>query len=352
LTASRIERRTFGEAYGEPCSLLTLKNDRGMSVSLSDYGATVTQLWLPDRDGSLADVVLGFDDVQGYVTHGAYFGATIGRVANRIRNACFELDGQEYRLAATDGRHHLHGGRRGWDRRLWQAEAADTPRGPCVVFRRQSTDGEEGYPGNVRASVAYTLTDDGELVVEMEATSDRDTPLGMAHHGYWNLGGHRSGDVLGHELSLLSARYTPGDPVVPIGIERGVDGTPFDFRERKPIGRDLAAAGGNPAGFDHNWVVSGPPGELRPVAEVLHPGSGRHLALASDQPGVQFYSGNFLDGQVHGKGGQPYARHAGLCLETQAFPDAINVPAWQSQVVLRGGGTYRHRMLHRFSISS
>jgi aldose 1-epimerase len=330
---------------------LTLTSRAGPVVKITNYGATVTEVHLPDRDGRLADVVLGFDSVQGYVDHGSFFGAIVGRVANRIRDARFELGGTDYALAATDAPHHLHGGRRGWDRRVWQATAIDVPEGAGVELNYTSVDGEEGYPGTVQARVLYALTHSGELVIDMQAEADRDTLINLAHHGYWNLGGHDSGSVLDHELQLSASGFTPGDPVVPVGQITPVAGTPFDFRTPKPVGRDLQLAGGEPAGFDHNWVVDGEPGVLRRVAELRHPASGRVMTLDADQPGVQFYSGNFLDGSVTGKG-QRYARHAGLCLETQAFPNAVNVPDWRSQVVLRAGERYRHRMLHRFFCSS
>jgi aldose 1-epimerase len=345
-----IESRRFGELDGRAVELYTLTNAAGRVLRVTTYGAAVTELHLPDRDGRLADVVLGFENLEGYVQHGAFFGATVGRVANRIRAARFTLDGQVYALAATDGADHLHGGRRGWNQAIWSAQPEQREQGPSLTLAHVSEDGDEGYPGRVTATVEYTLTHTDELLVTMRAQTDRLTIVNLAHHSYWNLGGHHSGNVLDHELVLEADEFTPGDPVVPTGEVRSVAGTPYDFRSAKPIGRDLESAGESPRGFDHNWVVRGPLGQLRPVARVQHPGSGRVLTLEADAPGVQFYSGNFLDGSLTGKG-QRYGRHAGLCLETQAFPNAINVPAWQGQVILRPGQEYRHHMRHRFSAS-
>ncbi|HEY3496893.1 MAG TPA: aldose epimerase family protein, partial [Polyangiaceae bacterium] len=215
-------------------------------------------------------------------------------------------------------------------------------------FRYVSKDGEEGYPGTVTAQTTYTLTNQNELRVEMVATTDKTTLVNMAHHSYWNLGGHASGTIEDHELSLQATEYTPGDPMVPTGQVRKVAGTPFDFTSAKPVGKDLAKTGGNPVGYDHNFVVSGEAHRLRPVARLKDPKSGRVLTLEADQPGVQFYSGNFLDGSLTGKGAK-YVKHAGLCLETQKFPNSINVPAWQNEVILEPGQTYKHLMIHRFS---
>lgn len=345
-----IESKGFGEVDGRAVELYTLTNSAGRVLRLSTYGATVTELHLPDRDGRLADVVLGFEHLDGYVQHGAFFGATVGRVANRIRAGSFTLDGRVYPVAANDGADHLHGGRRGWNRAIWRAEPEQREQGPSVTLRHVSEDGDEGYPGRVSATVEYTLTNSDELIVDMRAETDRPTLINLAHHSYWNLAGHHAGNVLDHELVLEADEYTPGDPVVPTGEVRAVAGTPYDFRTAKPVGRDLESAGESPRGFDHNWVVRGPLGQLRPVARLRHPGSGRVLTLEADAPGVQFYSGNFLDGSLTGKG-QRYGRHAGLCLETQAFPNAINVPAWQSQVISRPGQQYRHLMRHSFSVA-
>lgn len=341
---------TFGNEDDTAVQLYTLTNRNGLIARISNYGAILTELHVPDRAGTLADVVLGFEQLDGYVAGHPYFGAIVGRVANRIGNAAFSLEGARYTLAANDGPHHLHGGRRGWDKVVWTAKTADTAEGPSIELTYVSKDGEEGYPGTVTAKTVYTLTHDNELTVEMEATTDTITLVNMAHHSYWNLAGHDSGTILDHVLTLDADRYTPGTPMVPDGRVLPVAGTPFDFTAAKRIGQDLQAAGGKPIGYDHNYVVNGEPNQLRRVARLEDPKSGRVMTLASDQPGVQFYTGNFLDGSHSGKGAT-YVQYAGLCLETQKFPNAINVPAWQDQVILRPGQTYRHVMVHTFSVA-
>lgn len=343
-----IASRPFGREGNTPVQLYTLTNKNGLIAKISNYGAIVTELHAPDRNGRLADVVLGFDNLDGYLAGHPYFGAIVGRVANRIRNAEFALEGSRYTLAPNDKPHHLHGGRKGWDKVVWTVKTADTADGPSVELTYVSRDGEEGYPGTVTARTVYTLTNNNELKVEMEATTDRTTVVNMAHHSYWNLAGHGSGTVLDHVLTLHADRYTPGTPMVPDGRVLPVAKTPFDFTAGKRIGQDLQAAGGNPTGYDHNFVVNGEPNRLRAVARLEDPASGRVMTLSADQPGVQFYTGNFLDGSHKGKGAT-YVQYAGLCLETQKFPNAINVPAWQDQVILRPGRPYRHLMVHTFS---
>jgi aldose 1-epimerase len=319
-----------------------------MILQVASLGATVTQLHVPDRHGRLADVVLGYDTPARYLKGTAFFGATVGRVANRIRGARFRLEGRDHLLAATDGAEHLHGGVMGFDKRLWTAERIDSPAGASICLTYDSADGEEGYPGRLTARTVYTLTDRNEFRVAMEASTDRTTLVNLAHHAYWNLGGHDCGSIADHQLEIFADRYTPGEPLVPGGAVRHVNGTAFDFLKAKPIGRDLQATGLDPAGFDHNFIINGDPDVLRPVARVKDPRSGRVMTLEADQPGLQFYSGNFLDGET-GKGGAIYARHAGFCLETQKFPNAINVPAWREQVILKPGARYRHTMIHRFT---
>jgi len=339
----------FGKLGDTPVQIYTLTNKNGLVARITNYGATLTELHVPDRAGTLADVVLGFDDLDGYRKGTAYFGAIVGRVANRIMNASFELEGQRYSLAANDRPHHLHGGRTGWDKVIWNARPVDTADGPALELTYVSKDGEEGYPGTVTARTVYTLTSKNELKVEMDATTDKTTLVNMAHHSYWNLGGYNSGTILDHELMLNADQYTPGTPMVPDGRVVSVKGTPFDFTSAKAVGRDLKQAGGKPIGYDHNFVVNGVPNQLRPVARLRDPKSGRVMTVAADQPGVQFYTGNFLDGSAKGKGAT-YGQYAALCLETQKFPNAINVPAWRDQVILRPGQMYRHLMVHTFSV--
>jgi aldose 1-epimerase len=343
-----ITAAPFGRQDDTPVQIYTLTNRNGLIARITNYGAILTELHVPDRNGRLGDVVLGFESLDRYAAGHPYFGAIVGRVANRIMNAAFTLEGTRYSLAANDPPHHLHGGRRGWDKVVWNANTLDTAEGPSIELTYVSKDGDEGYPGTVTAKTVYTLTHDNELKVEMQASTDRTTLVNMAHHSYWNLAGYGSGTILDHLLTLSADRYTPGTPMVPDGRTTPVAGTPFDFTTAKRIGRDLPAAGGNPTGYDHNFVVNGDPNALRPVARLEEPRSGRVMILSANQPGVQFYTGNFLDGSLTGKGAT-YVRHAGLCLETQKFPNAINVPLWQDQVILKPGQPYRHVMVHAFS---
>jgi aldose 1-epimerase len=344
-----IQKAPFGKHEDKDVELYTLTNKNGLVLKATNYGATVTELFVPDRQGKLADVVLGFDNLAGYETGGAFFGATVGRVANRIRGAKFLLDGKTIQLVASDPPHSLHGGKKGWDKVVWSAETLESPEGPAVVFTYVSKDGEEGYPGSVTARTTYTLTHQNEFKVVMEATTDKPTLVNMAHHSYWNLAGFAAGTILEHELTLFADNYTPGDPIVPTGAVKPVKGTPYDFTTAKAVGRDLSATGSKPPGYDNNWLVNGDPHALRPVARLRDPKSGRVLTLEADQPGVQLYTGNYLDGKTPSKGGRSPAQYGALCLETQKVPNSINVPAWKNEVILRPGQAYKHVMIHRFS---
>jgi aldose 1-epimerase len=350
LPASRApERQGFGKIDGKDVWLFTLKNRHGLSVKITNFGATLVSFEVPDRHGKLADIVLGLDDAESYAAGTVFLGATVGRVANRIRDAKFELEGKTYHLRANDPPHSLHGGATGFYKRVWEPETRETPEGPALKLTYVSADGEEGFPGKLSATTTYTLTQNDELKVEMEAVTDKTTLVNLAHHSYWNLGGVGSGPITEHELTLFADAYTPGDPSVPTGAVKPVKGTAFDFTTAKPVGKDLAKTGGKPVGYDLNFVVRGEPDALRPVAKLRDPKSGRVMTLEANQPGVQLYSGNYLDGSIHGKG-TSFAQYTGLCLETQKFPNAVNVPAWHEQVVLRPGQTYRHVMVHRFGI--
>jgi aldose 1-epimerase len=347
-----IQRTPWGSVDGKQVTLFTLRNEHGLELKVLSYGGIITELRVPDRQGKLDDIVLGFDDLESYREKTPYFGAVIGRIANRISGARFTLDGKEYQLAANDGKNSLHGGRKGWDKVVWDAAAFDTPAGPVVQLSYVSKDGEEGFPGTVTARNTYTLTHQNELKIEMEATTDRTTIVNMAHHTYWNLAGQSSGTVLDQEMQIDADQYTPVDPA--LNTQNGsilpVAGTAFDFRTSKPLGRDLKAAGGNPQGFDTNWVVRGEPHALRHVLRVKDPKSGRVLTLQADQPGVQLYTGNFLDGTLRGKGGTSYPQYGAFCIETQKFPNSINVPAWRNEVVLEPGQVYVSTMIHSFSV--
>lgn len=355
-SGSAVRTQSFGTVDGKPVHLYTLTNSQGTKASISDYGGIVTHLWVPDRDNNLDDIVLGFDTVAEYQDHSPYFGAMVGRVANRINKGQFTLDGKSYQLATNNGPNHLHGGNKGFDKVVWDATPFHADDGPGLRLTYVSPDGEEGYPGEVHTTVEYVLTNDNELRIVSEATTSQATPINIAHHSYWNLAGQGSGTILDHVLMLPASRYTPTDStLIPTGQIAPVANTPFDFTTPKPIGRDIAQLPGdgadNPGGYDMNYVVDGIPDKLRLAARVYEPTTGRVMEIFSNQPGVQFYSGNFLDG-VAGKGGKTYPIHTGFCLETQVFPDSINhkhQAGWHD-AVLRPGQIYRHVMIHRFSV--
>ena len=341
-----IEKASFGTVDGKPVDVYTLTNAKGAVAKITNYGAIITDLQMPDKAGKMGSVVLGLDDVDTYVKKSPYFGATAGRVANRIKDATFTLDGKQYKLNANDPPHALHGGKKGWDKVIWTAEPKETKDGPSLKLTYVSKEGDENYPGTVTATTLYTLTNDNELRADMSATTDKTTLINMAHHSYWNLAG--GGTILDHELTIPADSYTPGEGLVPTGAVKPVKGTPFDFTTAKPIGKDVKAAGGKPVGYDHNWVVNGEPHQLRVVAKLKDPKSGRVMTISADQPGLQFYSGNFMDGSLKGKG-TTYNQYAALCLETQKFPNSINVPAWREEVILKPGQTYKHTMVHKFT---
>jgi aldose 1-epimerase len=349
-----VAKAPYGTVDGQAVDLYTLTNPNGLVMKVTNYGVIITELWVPDRDGKLGDIVGGYENLDGYLKSTPYFGTTVGRVANRIKNAQFKLEGKNYKLEANNGPHHLHGGKKGWDKVVWTALPTGNPENPAVTFTYVSKDGEEGYPGTVTAEVTYTLTSQNEFKVDMKATTDKTTIVNMAHHSYWNLGGIGSGSIRDHVLQIHAEKYTPGKPTkpgtdpVPDGTVKAVANTPFDFRTPTPMGKNLEAAGGKPVGFDHNWVVDGDARAMRSVATVSDPKTGRVLTLEADQPGLQFYAGIFLDGSLVGKG-VTYQQYDAFCLETQAFVNAINVPAWKDQVILKPGSTYEHHMVHRFS---
>ena len=346
-----VTRSPFGKLPdGTAVESFTLRNAHGVEVRAITYGAIIVSLRVPDRAGRLDDVVLGHDDLAGYVAKPAYFGAVVGRYGNRIAKGRFTLDGKTYTLATNNGPNHLHGGRRGFDKVVWKAEPSATA--ASVTLRYTSPDGEEGYPGTLAARVTYTLTDKDELVFEYAATTDKATPLNLTQHSYFNLAGAGSGaDILGHELTLDADRFTPVDAtLIPLGTLATVSGTPFDFRKPTAIGARIGQddeqlkRGG---GYDHNFVINGE--GLRHAARVVDPKTGRTMDVATTEPGVQFYSGNFLDGTITGKGGTVYKRRSALCLETQHFPDSPNQPDFPS-TVLRPGETFRSTTVFGFGI--
>ena len=340
------EAMSFGRtADGTAVEAFTLQNDHGMSVRLMTRGATIVNLRVPDKNGDVADVVLGFDNVSGYESEdNQYFGCTTGRVANRIANAKFTLNGREYRVAVNDGPNHLHGGvERSLDKVVWKARPFESERGPGVAFRYVSPHGEEGYPGTLSIVVRYLLQKGANvLVINYQATTDQETPINLTNHSYFNLAGEGSETALDHELQLFCDQYTPvDDTLIPTGELADVAGSPVDFRKSHRIGERIDELDETSTiGYDHNFVVNGESGKLRRVARLKDPDTGRVLLVRTTAPGVQFYSGNFLKGQT-GKGGKTYPHRSAICLETQHFPDSINQPAFPS-VVLKPGETYRH----------
>ncbi len=348
--ASPATVQPFGTtSTGEKVSLFTLVNKNGMKVTLSNYGATVIDLLVPDRDGKLADVSLGFDTIRPYQTQSPYFGSIVGRYGNRIARGRFTLDGVTYELATNNEPNHLHGGVKGFDKRIWKGEILDTPE-PSVRFTLRSNDGEEGYPGNLDVAVTYTLTNKNDLRISYKATTDKPTVINLTNHTYFNLAGAGNGNILGHLLKLNASRFTPVDAtLIPTGELKKVEGTVMDFRKPTAIGARIKEVGGKPVGYDHNYVLDRAPHfGLAFAAEVTEPVSGRVMKVYTDQPGIQFYSGNFLDGTITGKGGKVYDQYTGFCLETQHFPDSPNKPNFPS-VVLRPGKTYQTTTVYAFS---
>jgi aldose 1-epimerase len=341
-------------AAGEAVDLYTLTNAKGASVKIATLGGTVVSIVVPDKAGRLGEVTLGFDTLDGYLGSHPFFGVLVGRYGNRIGKAQFTLDGKTYTLAKNNGENTLHGGRKGFDKYVWKAREVPSADGPAVELTHVSPDGDEGYPGTLSATVVYTWTDANALRIDYTATTDKATVLNLTNHAYFNLSSGASSTVLDHELQLQADRFTPVDAgLIPTGELQPVRGTPFDFTKPRKIGNFIDAAdpqikaGG---GYDHNFVFSGTgTGALRPVGRVTEPTSGRVMDLATTQPGVQFYTGNFLDGSVKGRGGRAYGKRSGFCLETQHFPDSPNKPQFPS-VVLRPGQTYKSTTQYTFGV--
>ncbi|WP_055416748.1 aldose epimerase family protein [Streptomyces pactum] len=345
-------KELFGKlADGTKVHRWSLENG-GTRMKVLSYGGIVQSLEVPDRRGRYENVSLGFDDLDDYVASSPYFGALIGRYGNRIDKGRFTLDGKAYQLSVNDGDNTLHGGAQGFDKRVWDVEPFTEGSDVGLVLHYTSVDGEMGYPGTLKAKVTYTLTRRGQWRIDYEATTDRATVVNLTSHVYWNLAGEGSGTIEDHELSIAASRYTPTDAgLIPTGELARVSGTPFDFRRAKPIGRDIRDA--HPQlvtakGFDHNWVLDkGVTDRPEHIATLRDRSSGRTLRIATDQPGLQFYSGNFLDGTLTGTGGSLYRQGDALCLETQHFPDSPNQPSFPS-TVLRPGQTYRTTTVHSF----
>lgn len=343
----------FGKtADGEEVRQFTLKNENGVSAKIITRGATLRSMIVPDQEGELADVLFGFDDVAGYESDGnQYFGPIVGRVCNRIADAQFELNGKTYELTANDGDNTLHGGgAESLDKVIWEGEAVESEHGAAVQFSYFSPDGQEGFPGNLHVRVRYTLTDKNAIVMAYEATADMTTPVNLTNHAYFNLAGAGAPTILDHVLMIDADRYTPtDDELIPTGEIASVDNTPLDFRTPTPIGERIDAVDQTASiGYDHNWVLNQQGSGVRRVARLTHPKNGRVLEVLTDQPGLQFYSGNFLEGQK-GKEGKTYAHRSGLCLEAQHYPDSVHHSNFPS-IILEPGETYRQTTIYRFGV--
>ncbi len=341
-----IAKTTFGKTpAGEPVDLYLLSNSN-VRMSVMTYGATVVTLEAPDRIGRMADVVLGFDSLAEYVRDNPYFGCAVGRYANRIAGGKFQLDGVTRALACNDGRNHLHGGVRGFDKVVWSAEEIRSTGAVSIRFRYTSRDGEEGYPGTLKVTMTYTLTDSSEFRIDYEAATDQPTVVNLTNHSYFNLAGPAAGSILDHEVMIGAHHFTPvGETLIPTGRLQPVEGTPMDLLRPRRVGEAMAGLAG---GFDHNFVIDRKGSGLELAARVREPKSGRVMEIATTEPGIQLYSGNFLDGHHRGKGGVAYHKHGGFCLETQHYPDSPNQPAFPS-TVLRPGQRYATTTVHRFS---
>lgn len=352
LTPPRLQKADFGTtADGRPVEMYTIRNGQGAEMTVITYGGIIQSLKVPDRTGAFDDVVMGFDSVAEYEKSSPYFGAIIGRVGNRIANGTFSLDGKTFTLAKNDGANHLHGGVKGWDKAVWQAEPFQDKRGAGLLLTHTSPDGDEGYPGTVTAHVRYTLTPENELIVEYHATTDAPTIINLTQHSYFNLAGNKAADILGHELTLNADRFTPVDGgLIPTGELAPVEGTPFDFRAPTTIGARIANTDvqlTRGKGYDHNYVLTRSGDGLQLAASVYEPITGRTMEIRTTEPGIQFYSGNFLDGSFTGKAGRAYPHRSGFCLETQHYPDSPNQPSFPS-VVLRKGEDYKSETVFRF----
>lgn len=355
----KIEKTDFGKLEdGTLVSLFTLTNAEGVEVKITNYGGIITSFRVPDKDGIMEDVVLGFDSLEGYTSDtylksGPYFGALIGRYGNRIAKGKFKLDGQEYDLATNNDPNHLHGGLKGFDKVVWEAEEVQNEEGVGVKLHYVSKDMEEGYPGNLTVDVVYTLTNDNELKIDYKATTDKKTIVNLTNHSYFNLTGNVKRDILNHKLMINADEFIPVDEtLIPTGEIRSVSGTPFDFTSPVAVGKRIEEDNEQlkfGQGYDHCWVINGKEGEMRLAATVYDPNSRRFMEVYTTEPGIQFYSGNFLNGALTGKGGVVYEHRYGLALETEHFPDSPNQPDFPS-VELNPGETYHTQTAYKFSI--
>lgn len=343
---STITEKPFGTYEGKPVTEYTLTNGNGMQVGIINYGGAITKIITPDKSGAMGDVITGFESLDGFTQRGVpYFGALIGRYGNRIANGKFTLDGTEYKLAGNDGGNSLHGGTKGFDKVYWNIEKMSGDSSLKLTYF--SKDGEEGYPGNLNVQVIYTLTADNGLMLDYSATTDKATVINLTSHGYFNLSAGKDSTILNHELMLKADKYTPVNAkLIPTGAMDPVAGGPMDFTTAKKIGRDISQVQG---GYDHNWILNKNGNALELVATLYDPNSGRQMDVLTTEPGLQFYSGNFLNGRLNNtKGGAKYIKHGALCLETQHFPDSPNQPSFPS-TVLKPGETYHHTTVYKFS---
>jgi aldose 1-epimerase len=352
-----IVKEAFGQFKGQPVELYTLTNSNGVVMKVTTYGGTITELYVPDRNGQMGNVVLGFDKLDGYISpeyekSNPNFGAIIGRYGNRIAKGKFSLDGVDYTLATNNGENHLHGGNIGFNRVVWAAKPIESAGSNALELTYTSKDMEEGYPGNLQVTVTYTLTDANELKIDYRAVTDKATPCNLTNHSYFNLSASKQSTIAHHELTILSDQYTEVDGgLIPTGNLPDVAGTPMDFTSSHKIGERIDAdfeqlkLGG---GYDHNWVLRNRDGSLALAATVYEPESGRFMEVFTTEPGVQFYAGNFLDGTLISKDNIIYVRRAGLCLETQHFPDSPNQPTFPS-TILQPGQTYQTQTIYKFS---
>lgn len=344
-----IQQSDWGEFDGKKVYLYTLTNKNGVQVKISNYGGTITSWVTPDSKGAKSSIVLGFDDLKGYLAHPPYFGATVGRYGNRIAKGKFTLDGKTYTLATNNGKNALHGGLKGFDKVVWDA-APLTENTPSLSLNYLSKDGEEGYPGNLKSTVNFTLSDDNELKITYDAETDKATPINLTNHSYFNLTGDVNNTILNHSINIDADRYTPVDTgLIPTGELKAVKGTPFDFTKPHKIGERIGQVSGNPGGYDHNFVLNKKGTNLDKVAEVTDSISGRKLEVYTTQPGLQFYTGNFLDGTLKTSDGKTINKNTALCLETQHFPDSPNQPSFPS-TILKPGEKYHTETVYKISV--
>ena len=349
-----LTKQPFGSTgAAETVDLYTLTNSKGMEVKISTYGGAVVSLKVPDKSGKVADIVLGFDSLDGYQAPNPYFGAIIGRYGNRIAKGEFKLNGATFKLAVNDGANHLHGGLRGFDKILWRGREMHSPDGVRLDLTYMSKDGEEGYPGELNTTVSYTVAGEkNELRIDYEAVTTKDTVLNLTNHSYFNLAGQGEGDILNHSVTILADRFTPVDKgLIPTGELKSVDGTPFDFRTPRTIGERIDAKDPQLVygkGYDHNFVLNKIGGDLELVARATEPTTGRSMQVLTTEPGMQFYTGNFLDGTITGKNQKVYGRRAAFCMETQHFPNSPNQPSFPS-TTLKPVQRYRSTTVYRFS---